>query len=517
MEAVMSSLVYVKNPNGTTYVYSNESYWDKETKSTRHKRKCIGKVDPVTGDTVPTRKKKVPSSQKQESVLHCESLTVGPSLLLNKAAKETGVRDVLDSIFEEDASRILTCAYYLASERQPLCYLEQWSARNKHPLGSQLTDQRISELLCRITPTLQQTFFQKWVQHCYGKGYFAMDITSVSSYSEFIDFVRWGYNRDGEDLPQINLLIVTSEDTRLPVYFRILSGALKDVSSLKESLKNLDLLGSKAIRLVMDKGFYSESNVDAMYESHYRFSIGVPFTSSLAKDAVEVNRGLMDTHHNLIQVGDDELYAVTKLIKRKGHRCYVHTYYDSLKAESEKKKFNHKLKICYDELVDCQEKSENKAFYSKYYIVKELPKRGRRVLYNEEAISRYRQNTIGWFIMISNDIKDATAALQVYRDKDAVEKSFDDLKNNLDMKRLRIHSNTAMEGRVFIQFISLILMTYLRNILRDNGWTKNHNLQEIFSEMKAIQQVTVGRKRSKLFTTSTKRQQEILDLYQIIL
>ena len=28
----MASYVYVKNPNGTTYVYENESYWDKRSK-----------------------------------------------------------------------------------------------------------------------------------------------------------------------------------------------------------------------------------------------------------------------------------------------------------------------------------------------------------------------------------------------------------------------------------------------------------------------------------------------------
>lgn len=28
----MASYVYVKNPNGTTYVYQNESYWDKAEK-----------------------------------------------------------------------------------------------------------------------------------------------------------------------------------------------------------------------------------------------------------------------------------------------------------------------------------------------------------------------------------------------------------------------------------------------------------------------------------------------------
>ena len=29
----MSSYVYVKNPNGKTYVYENTTYWDKESKA----------------------------------------------------------------------------------------------------------------------------------------------------------------------------------------------------------------------------------------------------------------------------------------------------------------------------------------------------------------------------------------------------------------------------------------------------------------------------------------------------
>ena len=48
--------------NDTTYVYEViENYWDKEKKQSRNKRKLIGKIDPVTGEIVPTsprRKKK---------------------------------------------------------------------------------------------------------------------------------------------------------------------------------------------------------------------------------------------------------------------------------------------------------------------------------------------------------------------------------------------------------------------------------------------------------------------------
>lgn len=83
------------------------------------------------------------------------------------------------------------------------------------------------------------------------------------------------------------------------------------------------------------------------------------------------------------------------------------------------------------------------------------------------------------------------------------------------MKRLRIHSNTAMEGRIFIQFVSLILTTYLRGIMEKQGWTRSHNLQEIFSEMKSLKEISVEGKRKKLVTTPTKFQREIMELYQV--
>ena len=41
--------------NGVTYVYEViENYWDKEKKQSRSKRKLIGKIDPMTGEIVPT-------------------------------------------------------------------------------------------------------------------------------------------------------------------------------------------------------------------------------------------------------------------------------------------------------------------------------------------------------------------------------------------------------------------------------------------------------------------------------
>ena len=52
---------------GIVYVYSSESYWDKEAKKKRERRKLIGKMD-ENGNMIPTNGKPGrPKKQKEES------------------------------------------------------------------------------------------------------------------------------------------------------------------------------------------------------------------------------------------------------------------------------------------------------------------------------------------------------------------------------------------------------------------------------------------------------------------
>lgn len=63
------SIVKLKDKRtGTTYVYESESYWDKEKKQPRSRRKLIGKLDEETGEIIPTGKsgRKKGSGRKQE-------------------------------------------------------------------------------------------------------------------------------------------------------------------------------------------------------------------------------------------------------------------------------------------------------------------------------------------------------------------------------------------------------------------------------------------------------------------
>jgi transposase len=43
------------------------------------------------------------------------------------------------------------------------------------------------------------------------------DITSISSYSELLRHVRYGNNKSGEPLPQLNLALVFGQSSMMPV------------------------------------------------------------------------------------------------------------------------------------------------------------------------------------------------------------------------------------------------------------------------------------------------------------
>ena len=52
------AIVKVHNKaRNVTYVYESVSYWDKELKQPRSHRKLIGRLDPDTGEVVPTGKR----------------------------------------------------------------------------------------------------------------------------------------------------------------------------------------------------------------------------------------------------------------------------------------------------------------------------------------------------------------------------------------------------------------------------------------------------------------------------
>ena len=64
----------------TTYVYESESYWDEEKKQSRSKRRLIGKVDPVTGEIIPTGKRGRKGKEKDETQVSADLEEAGKKI-----------------------------------------------------------------------------------------------------------------------------------------------------------------------------------------------------------------------------------------------------------------------------------------------------------------------------------------------------------------------------------------------------------------------------------------------------
>lgn len=76
-------------------------------------------------------------------------------------------------------------------------------------------------------------------------------------------------------------------------------------------------------------------------------------------------------------------------------------------------------------------------------------------------------------------------------------------------------TSAAMDGRLFIQYIALILSSQVKNIMNAAGWFKSHNMQEVIDEMKSLRVISVEGKRKQIYTTITAFQKEIIGLFEL--
>ena len=68
-----------------------------------------------------------------------------------------------------------------------------------------------------------------------------------------------------------------------------------------------------------------------------------------------------------------------------------------------------------------------------------------------------KETNFGYWVLYTDMEKDAFTALEDYRDRNFIEAGFDDLKGSTDAKRLRVHHDKSVYGRIFIKFCVLTI------------------------------------------------------------
>ena len=498
------NIIHVKNKkNGITYVYESTNCWDKAKKQSRSKRVCIGKLD-EQGNLIPSKRLIDPPMSAVIKPGPVASVSTrhsyyGATYLFDAIGEELGITQDLKTCFPEIYRQILSVAYYLILEdRNPLLRFPKWDKTHHHPHGTCISSQRSSELFSTVTEEAKEHFFRLQGKRRMENEYWAYDTTSISSYSESLNQVKYGMNKDHDPLPQINLALLFGEDSGLPFYYRKLAGNISDVTTLKKLLADLKRLDLGKVNLVMDRGFYSEDNINALYQNNLKFLIATKVSLKLVQTELDKIRDSIKTRSNYNSTYQlyshsaaiEWNYSQTRPRKRDvikdTRRMYLHIYYNSEKALEHESRFNVMLDQLEAELKSGNRKQENEKQYAKYFDITETPVRGIKITSNQDAISKAEKD-YGFFALMSNDIKDPIKALEIYRNKDLVEKAFGNLKERLNLRRTAVSSEGSLDGKLFVQFVALIYMSYLKKKMSDERLFERYTMQELLDELDVIE------------------------------
>jgi transposase len=515
----MNRLVYHrKKKTGYTYVYEViEEHWDKEKKQMRSKQRCIGKLDPASGEFIPSKRLGKHGNAALNDAVTANSTVSGPKLLLNKIDQDIGLSKILKKSNPDNWKQILSLAWYMVCTGNALAHAKSWCLNHETPFSGSMPSQRISALLDHINEDNRQTFFKLWGKQIAEKDYLCYDITSVSSYAEQNECVRYGYNRDREKLPQINMGMVYGQKSFLPVSYRQLPGSISDVATVRHLLNQFDKLGYSRLHMVMDRGFYSQTNIDALAQGGHNFTIGLPSHLKWVRNEIDRVRNKIEGPECMRFVENRVLYVHTKL-KSWGEtrrRCYLHLFYDDRKASDNRTAFNTALLNYKEELEQERRVPEHEEFYESFFTCHRTPKRGLKIEFRNDEIEAARKRYVGFSAILSTKFKDPLEALKIYREKDVVEKCFDDLKNELDMKRLRVHNSFRMKSRLFIQFIAIILLSQIRKVIRQKIPKRGYTAKGLMMEMESLTTIHYSGKYKNKLSEITKSQRELLTAFGV--
>lgn len=500
--------------NGKKYAYETSGHtWDKGKKQCRTKLRYYGTVD-EDGVVHPKKSRLVKAAvaEKQDATLSLQStIHVGLTRVLSSMADDIHLRETLKKTFPETWSSILSLAMYHVSTGSNAAYLfPEWADENETPLhGEALTSESISRLYGEMDEARRKQFLLEWRKAtATGEACFH-DITSISSYSLKSDVVEYGYNRDKEDLPQINLGMVTDSGNRLPLYYRIHDGSISDVATLKHVLHEGYAFNMNKLTFVMDKGFFSTQNIGMMYSYGYHFIISMTFATKAAGVAVDEVRNTIHHPRNLIRTANGE-YLYARAIEDHWnaadlHRdCKIHVY-TRMTSDIQVRSGNLDLRLvdCLNELNDGKFIPSHASLYARYFTETTNPDGSKTYNYNDEAIASSENKYSGYLCIITDRTKLTSAeVIDIYRDKDGVEKVFDDIKNIQDCKRLNVQSRPAMEGKMLVIFIAAILISEIRRRMKLNYKGKDNWTMDLIR--RKLNKIQISSVKTSYFRTPKK-------------
>ncbi len=230
-------------------------------------------------------------------------------------------------------------------------------------------------------------------------------------------------SHNGKISREARMTTIIQRDTGYPLMFRITPGNINDISTITRSISDLDVHGIDTDFVLMDAGYFTDDNVDALYAAGIDFITRIP----------ERNRILYST---ILSEG------LSKLIKRENPTRYNDraVYIMHLDCKLGKQKQEGFAYLGYD--VDRASDEAHKAV-----------KRPANKKLSDEQFQKILDNA-GLFVIVSSLPYQSDEILPVYYIRQTIEQYFDISKGTSKLTPLRIHSEEALYGHLILSMIA---------------------------------------------------------------
>ena len=541
--------------NGDVYVYERVTGYDPKTQKTKTlSTRLLGKILAGSTEMIPTRPKKK-RSEVIEAPVQAVRTHVGLQKILEWAGHESGIDADLQRSFEiGDALKLSSIArYWVATDGDTLPRMESWQVMNPLPYGHPITQDVYGKLFASVgrNESGVQSYFQCRGQRVLSTGLnLALDTTTFSTYSKNQIEARQGFNKDGDGLDTIKLLVLYSVENRQPVAFSKQPGNIPDKISLANALRQLDMLDLASPVIVADNGFYSQDNMTHFAREHTKFLMLANSTDKWVRSEIDAAREELGHFRNVCPFDVD----VSGVMRRRQHgfsivrkrtrgnfeagetesftrRLYVHVFHKPEAAPIQERRLRESLFSLKKDLEDGVEEFRPAAQkqIDSYLTVKRTAKGDFKMDEIEEA-KRYW----GYFVLVSNEIKDPFDALKAYRSREKIEELFATYKDSFDGRKPRTWYPENLYGRQFAQFVGLGYHCFLAKRILDVkkalseketegktkeelsleakllAWLNQHSLIQILDWFRCVDYVAAtGNASASKWTTETTRRDQL--------
>lgn len=476
----------VLNDNGkTTYVcYEFDRVYKQEKKYNTPKRTTIGKVSKDDPDRMyPNLNylKFFPDAEipEEKEAKRSSCLKIGAHLAIRKIIKSYGLDKLLAEQFnEKDLGLFLDLvAYTIITEGNAGQYYPDYAYN--HPLFTQdmrvYSDSKVSDFLNKMTADQRIGFLNSWneLKDHRERIYISYDSTNKNCQAGDVEIAELGHAKDDPGKPIINYAIAYDCTNREPLFYEDYCGSINDVSQLQLMIGKAQAYGYRRIGFILDRGYFSQSNIHFMDKCGFHFVIMMKGMKALADGLVLLVKGNFEERRECA-IKEFHVYGTTvkrQLYPSDAKERYFHIFYDSAKVHKEREELEDKLDKMYRNMAKkFGDKDVEIGPGIRKYFDPIFHKDGSLMgLAERDAVIERELKLSGYFVIITSEKMTAAEALRLYRGRDTSEKLFRGDKSYLGNKSYRNYYTESVDAKIFVEFVALIVRSRMHVLLSDEN------------------------------------------------